>query len=87
MLEWNQSVKKISSPRKHEQKLKTWLGNLTENADKKSMTTSKMIKQRKNTGTCWEKKKRKATQQLKDMTRGNKPESSGERRKTKKILR
>ena len=29
------------SPKKHEQKLKTWMGNSTGNADKKSTTTSR----------------------------------------------
>ena len=34
------------------------MGNLTGNTDKKTTITSKMIKQRKNTGTCWDKKEK-----------------------------
>ena len=38
------------------------MGNLTENVDKESMKTGKNDKQRKNAGTCWDKKET-ATQQ------------------------
>ena len=33
------------------------MGNSTGNADKKATKKAKMIRQRKNTGTCWDKGK------------------------------
>ena len=42
-----------------------------------------MIKQRKNAGTCWDEKEKTAI--VKMTTRGNKPESTGDRTKIKKI--
>ena len=42
--------KSLCSPKEHEQKLKTWMGDSTENVDKKSTTPSKNDK----TGVeCW----------------------------------
>ena len=40
---------------------------------------AKMIKQRKNAGKCWDKKEKATQEQM--TTRGNKPESTDERRK------
>ena len=50
MQEWNWSVLNRCSPKEHEQKLKTWMGNSTGNAVKKSSTTSKNDKIEEE---CW----------------------------------
>ena len=44
----------------------------------------KIIKQKKDAGICW-KSREKATREKNSTTRGNKPKSTGERRKPKKI--
>ena len=63
------------------------MDNSTGNAAKKKLRKqSKTIKQRKNAETCWDKEK-KATQEkiTIQFEEGNKPESTGKRRKIKKI--
>ena len=72
--------KNWSSPEEHEQRVKTWMGNVIENTGKKHRTTSKNIK----TG---EKYENRGTIVAKYTTRRNKSEGTGKRRKTKKILR
>ena len=48
---------KISVPKEHDQKLKTWMWDSTGNPDKKS--TTKMMRQRRNAGICWDEKKKR----------------------------
>ena len=60
-------------------RLKTQIRNLQQQV--------KLLRQMKNTRICWD-KKRKATQlKTANMTQGNKSESTGKRKKTKKIPR
>ena len=60
------------------------MGNSTGNADKNLQKQAQMIKRRKNAGTCWSKKE-KVTQEKVTIQPKNKPKSTGERRKIKKI--
>ena len=61
------------------------MGNSTGNADKKNLRKqAKTIKQRKDAGTCRDKKKKRQHKKNNNSTWENKPESTGERRKIKK---
>ena len=55
--------KNPDSFKEHEQKIKTWIGNSTGNADKKSAKTGKN-NQRKNVELCWNKKEKAAQEEL-----------------------
>ena len=72
------------SLKEHEQKIKTWDGNSTGNADKTIWKQTKTIKKGKTLKHVGIKRKK---QHLKNSyaTWGNKPESTGERRKIKNI--
>ena len=54
----------VSSPffkysfKRHEQKLKTWIENLTGNANKKTTKQIETLKQNKNAEKCWDTKKK-----------------------------
>ena len=73
-------------PQKHEQKLKTWMGNSTGNADKKSTTTSKNDKTEEERWNMLGRKRKTNTSKTTKTTQWNKPEGISEWRKTKKIL-
>ena len=77
MREWNKFVK--NSKPGWEILLETQIRNLRQHA--------KMVKQRKNTGTCWRKKGMCNTRKKDTKARGKTPESTGERRRIKKILK
>ena len=62
------------------------MGILTRVSDKKSTKTGKMIKQKKHAGISRNRKEKTTQEKTYNTTWGNKPESTGERRKTKEIL-
>ena len=47
---------KIGVPLKSTKKIKTWMGNLTGNVDKKATETYKTDETKKISGKCWDKK-------------------------------
>ena len=85
MHKWNKSVTKKFSLKEHERKLKKLVGNLTENADKKSMTASKNDK--KEIEHCNMLGRKRKVTNVKQATPGDKPEGTDEKRKIKKISR
>ena len=75
-------------PKEYEQKFKTWMGNWTGNTNRKSTTTGKNDETKeKRWNMLWRKEESKLTSKTSDKTRGNKSEGTGEKSKTKKILR
>ena len=73
-------------PKGHEQKLKTWTWNQTGNTNKKTSTTSRNAKTKKNPGICWD-EEQSNTIKTNDTNRRDKSEGTGERKKTIKIYR
>ena len=71
---WYAKKPNQTKPKEHERKLKTWMGNSTGNADKKSTSKNEKIEEKRLNMLGW--KEKSNTSKTNNTTRGNKSEDT-----------